>query len=90
MQWSQPQRRSGRRNEADRQQCAPEQTHRICEVPVNGSNSDTSCCGATGATCGAPDPENGDATAPYCRVGYSCNYNTGNSTGVCQQAPEDL
>lgn len=61
----------------------------ICEVPHNGSNSDTYCCGATGASCGAPT-EDGDATAPYCCVGYECHYNTGSSTGVCQLVPEEL
>ena len=61
----------------------------ICEVPHNGSNSDTYCCGATGATCGAPN-DDGDATAPYCCVGYECLYNAGSSTYVCQPVPDDL
>ena len=60
----------------------------ICEVPVNGSNSDRSCSGATGAQCG-PATEDGDATAPFCAVGYSCHYNTGSSTGVCQAVPDE-
>ena len=61
----------------------------ICEVPVNGSNSDRYCSGATGAQCG-PATEDGDATAPFCAVGYSCHYNTGSSTGVCRAVPDEI
>ena len=61
----------------------------ICEVPVNCSNSDRYCSGATGAQCG-PATEDGDATAPFCAVGYSCHYNTGSSTGVCQAVPDEI
>jgi hypothetical protein len=43
----------------------------ICEVPVNGSNSDTYCSGGPGAICGAPNGD-GDDTAPYCAVGHRC------------------
>jgi hypothetical protein len=68
------------------QQCA---ANHICEVPVNGSNSDTYCSGVTGAPCGPPT-EDGDATAPYCAVGHQCFYNTGSSAGVCQQLPDAL
>ena len=49
----------------------------ICEVPVNGSNSDEYCSGGQGATCGAPN-DDGDDTAPFCAVGFDCTA-TGNS-----------
>jgi hypothetical protein len=43
----------------------------ICEVPVNGSNSDEFCSGGQGAVCGAPN-DDGDDTFPFCAVGFSC------------------
>jgi hypothetical protein len=43
----------------------------ICEVPVNGSNSDEYCSGGQGAVCGAPT-EDGDDTYPFCAVGFRC------------------
>ena len=58
----------------------------ICEVPVNGSNSDTYCSGATGATCGAPT-EDGDDTAPYCAVDFACVFDSGRYT--CQAVPDE-
>lgn len=54
----------------------------ICAVPVNGSNSDHFCCGATGAVCGNPNPDTDDDTAPFCCVGFTCHSN------VCQPVPE--
>jgi hypothetical protein len=53
----------------------------ICEVPVNGSNSDEYCSGAQGTPCGAPNG-NGDDTFPFCAVGFACTSN-GNSY-TCQ------
>ena len=64
-------------------QCTPSY---ICEVPVNGSNSDTYCCGAYGAGCGAKN-EDGDDTAPYCCVGYECVYHPNNGSWTCEVAP---
>ena len=64
-------------------QCGPEKTHRICDVALNASNSDETCCGATGATCGAPNGD-GDDTYPYCCYGYYCYYVPGEETGHCQ------
>ena len=57
----------------------------ICEVPVNGSNSDEYCSGGQGAVCGAPNGD-GDDTFPFCAVGFSCTP-TGN-TYTCQAVPE--
>ena len=59
----------------------------ICEVPVNGSNSDEYCSGGQGATCGAPNGD-GDDTAPFCAVGFACTP-TGNRY-TCQAVPEEL
>ena len=58
----------------------------ICEVPVNGSNSDRYCSGGPGAICGAPTGD-GDDTAPFCAVGHRCTL-TG-STYICQAVPEE-
>jgi hypothetical protein len=57
----------------------------ICEVPVNGSNSDEYCSGGQGAVCGAPNGD-GDDTFPFCAVGFACTP-TGN-TYTCQAVPE--
>lgn len=64
-------------------ECGSQQTKRICEVAVNASNSDKTCCGGAGATCG-PKNGDGDDTAPFCCVGFSCN------AGVCQPVPDDV
>ncbi len=61
----------------------------ICEVPVNGSNSDTYCCGAQGAGCGAKN-EDGDDTAPYCCVGHACVYHPDNGSWTCEAVPDDF
>ena len=58
----------------------------ICEVPVNGSNSDEYCSGGQGAVCGAPN-EDGDDTFPFCAVGFTCTP-TGNRY-TCQAVPEE-
>ena len=71
------------------QQCAPEKTNRICEVAVNASNSDRTCCGGQGATCGGYN-EDFDAQAPYCCVGYECQVGPGKTKGVCQKLPDDV
>jgi hypothetical protein len=55
----------------------------ICEVPVNGSNSDEYCSGGQGAVCGAPN-DDGDDTFPFCAVGFAC---TASGNGyTCQTA----
>ena len=59
----------------------------ICEVPVNGSNSDEYCSGGQGAVCGAPNGD-GDDTFPFCAVGFSCTP-TGN-TYTCQAVPDEF
>ncbi len=62
----------------------------ICEVPVNGSNSDRYCSGGPGAICGAPNGD-GDDTAPFCAVGHRCvfNLNAGNNY-TCQAVPDEI
>ena len=62
----------------------------ICEVPVNGSNSDRYCSGGPGAICGAPN-DDGDDTAPFCAVGHRCvfNFNAGNNY-TCQAVPDEI
>src|SRR3954453_3559846 len=63
------------------------QSSYICEVPVNGSNSDTYCSGGPGAICGAANGD-GDDTAPFCAVGHRCTL-TG-STHTCQVVPDEI
>jgi hypothetical protein len=58
----------------------------ICEVPVNGSNSDLYCSGGPGAICGAPNGD-GDDTYPYCAVGYDCLPSGGQYR--CQFVPDE-
>ena len=58
----------------------------ICEVPVNGSNSDEYCSGGQGAVCGAPNGD-GDDTFPFCAVGFRCTPNGNRYT--CQAVPEN-
>jgi hypothetical protein len=79
------------------EQCRPEKTNRICEVPQNASNSDTVCCGGQGATCGGVDEE-GNFLEPYCCIGeagvrsFVCSANNPNNPGVrgtCIPAPEE-
>ena len=65
-------------------QCA---TGYICEVPVNGSNSDRYCSGGPGAICGASTEDNDD-TAPFCAVGHRCVFSGGGYT--CQAVPDDI
>ena len=59
----------------------------ICEVPVNGSNSDRSCSGGPGAICGAPNGD-GDDTFPFCAVGHRCTLTGG--TYTCQAVPDEI
>jgi hypothetical protein len=59
----------------------------ICEVPVNGSNSDRYCSGGQGAICGAPNGD-GDDTAPFCAVGFDCVFTAGGYT--CQAVPDEI
>ena len=58
----------------------------ICEVPVNGSNSDEYCSGAQGSTCGAPN-DDGDDTFPFCAVGFSCT--ASGPRYICLANPDD-
>ena len=60
----------------------------ICEVPVNGSNSDRYCSGGPGAICGAPN-EDGDDTAPFCAVGHRCIFSKPD-TYTCQAVPDEI
>ena len=59
----------------------------ICEVPVNGSNSDRYCSGGPGAICGAPNADEDD-TAPFCAVGHRCTL--GNGSYTCQAVPDEI
>jgi hypothetical protein len=59
----------------------------ICEVPVNGSNSDRYCSGGQGAICGAPNGD-GDDTFPFCAVGFDCQ--PSGSVYRCNAVPDDL
>lgn len=65
----------------------------ICEVPVNGSNSDEYCSGAQGAVCGAPN-DDGDDTFPFCAVGHRCVLTAGGfsrpDSYTCQAVPDDI
>lgn len=72
-------------------------TNQICEVPTNASNSDTRCCGASGAVCGGVN-EDGDAQPPFCCIGeagrraFVCSENDPENPGVrgtCLPAPDD-
>jgi hypothetical protein len=69
-------------------QCCPSKTNRICEVPVNGGNSDTVCCGGEGAKCGGNN-EDGDDLSPFCCVGFECNSDT-ESPGICVRVSDEL
>jgi hypothetical protein len=68
-------------------QCCPKKTRRKCKVASNAGNSDTTCCGVTGAVCGGAD-DNLDAIKPHCCAGWRCS--TGEiengGRGVCQKA----
>ena len=59
----------------------------ICEVPVNGSNSDEYCSGGQGAVCGAPN-EDGDDTFPFCAVGFACTPSGNRYT--CQAVADEI
>ena len=78
-------------------QCCPNTTNRICDVPHGASNSDTECCGGEGAVCGGVN-DDGDAIGPFCCVGsagvrsFVCSQNDANNPGVkgtCIPAPEE-
>jgi len=86
--------KSGDLCETDGQCCG---TNQICEVPTNASNSDTRCCGASGAVCGGVN-EDGDAQPPFCCIGeagrrsFVCSENDADNPGVrgtCLPAPDD-
>jgi hypothetical protein len=67
--------------------CCPGKTKNICRVPSNGGNSDTKCCGGTGATCSRNI--DGDEVAPVCCTGFPCSAGP-SSTGTCQPLPPDI
>ena len=62
-------------------QCCTDTTKRICEVAGNAGNSDTTCCGGLGATCGGAN-EDGDALGPFCCADFACGSDTA-SPGTC-------
>jgi hypothetical protein len=61
--------------------CCAGKTKNICRVPSNGGNSDTKCCGGTGATCSRNIDE--DELEPVCCTGFPCSALPG-GTGTCQ------
>lgn len=67
--------------------CCNGKTNNICAVPVNGSNSDTFCCGGLNAKCGGINDDL-DAVAPFCCVGFACNAIVPGVSGTCQPIPE--
>jgi hypothetical protein len=69
--------------------------NQICEVPQNASNSDTRCCGASGAICGGVNAD-GDFIGPLCCIGeagvraFVCSQSDPNTPfvqGTCIPAP---
>lgn len=56
-------------------QCCPRETKRLCRVQRNAGNSDTTCCGGAGATCGGKNGD-GDDRAQFCCVGFECRGQT--------------
>jgi hypothetical protein len=54
------------------EQCCTDETGRICEVASNASNSDTTCCGGLGATCGGANADL-DALSPFCCADLTCS-----------------
>lgn len=79
-------KKAGKPCTSDKQCCS--KNNLICEVPVNGSNSDTYCCGGEGAKCGGNN-EDGDDLSPYCCVGFVCNSDT-EAPGVCVRDMEEF
>ena len=76
----------GRKACTSDKQCCPSKTKFLCRVPNDGSNSDTFCCGGTGAKCSRND--DGDEIRPTCCTDFTCSAQPG-STGTCKQnAPE--
>lgn len=67
-------------------QCCPGKTRFLCRVPNDGSNSDTFCCGGTGAKC-SRDGDNNEIR-PTCCTDFTCDAAPG-STGTCQPNPLD-
>ncbi|MCA9880424.1 MAG: hypothetical protein KC442_21665 [Thermomicrobiales bacterium] len=67
--------------------CCPGKTRNICRVPSNGGNSDTFCCGGTGATCSRNG--DGDEVSPVCCTGFPCSAAPG-ATGTCQPLPPEV
>jgi hypothetical protein len=62
--------------------CCPGKTKNICAVRSGAGNSDTTCCGSTGAKCGGVN-DILDAVAPFCCQDFDCNL----ATLTCEQAP---
>jgi hypothetical protein len=68
-------------------QCCPGKTKFLCRVPNDGSNSDTFCCGGTGAKC-SRDIDNNEIR-PTCCTDFDCSALPG-GTGTCQPQSPDL
>jgi hypothetical protein len=80
----------GRKPCTSDKQCCPSKTKFLCRVPNDGSNSDTFCCGGTGAKCSRnTEGDIGDEIPPTCCTGFTCNAAPG-STGTCQPNPPEL
>lgn len=43
-----------------------------CKVALNASNSDTTCCGISGSTCGGSNQDLDDIK-PFCCIGFVCS-----------------
>ena len=80
------------------EQCCPNSTKRICEVPQNAGNSDKTCCGGQGAVCGGVN-EDGDFVGPLCCIGeagvrsFVCSSSDPNNPfvpGTCIPAPPEI
>jgi hypothetical protein len=70
--------------------CCPGKTKNICRVPSNGGNSDTKCCGGTGAPCSRnSEGDEGDGLDPVCCTGFPCSAGPG-ATGTCQPLPPEI
>jgi hypothetical protein len=67
--------------------CCTGKTKNICRVPSNGGNSDTKCCGGTGAPCSRNSDE--DELEPVCCTGFPCSAGPG-QTGTCQPLPPEI
>ncbi|MFN8678741.1 MAG: hypothetical protein U0Z70_20350 [Thermomicrobiales bacterium] len=80
----------GRKACTSDKQCCPGKTKFLCRVPNDGSNSDTFCCGGTGAKCSRNNEGDiGDEIPPTCCTDFTCDAAPG-STGTCQPNPPEI